>query len=152
MIHGEPVDEQVQDRLMNTIRIASILALLIASFTACASRRVSPITGTSPTTLAAGPRRAACTLASNSWLCSPIGFRIGTVILTGPQEISMPSGAEGQFFTIRLTQDSVGGHIPVWTSIFQFQTLSANSPSVLVPLSFPNVSENIPISVRHCAG
>jgi hypothetical protein len=64
----------------------------------------------------------------------------------------MPSGAEGQFFTIRLTQDSVGGHIPVWTSIFQFQTLSANSPSVLVPLSFPNVSENIPISVRHCAG
>ena len=68
---------------------------------------------------------------------------MGTVILTGPQEISMPSGAEGQFFTIRLTQDSVGGHIPTWTSIFQFQALSANSPSILVPLSFPNASENI---------
>jgi hypothetical protein len=123
---------------MNTIRIASILAIFVASLTACASRRVSLITSTSPTT-----RRAACTLASNSWLCSPIGFSIGTVTLTGRQEIAMPSGVEGQFFTIRLTQDSVGGHVPIWDRIFLFQALSANSAGTLVPLSFPNAHENI---------
>src|SRR5258708_13653661 len=144
MIHGEPVYGQgTRDRMMNTTRIVSILALFVASFTACASRGDSPITGTSARTTAAAPRRAACTLASNSWLCNPIGFSIGTVILTGPQEISIPSGVEGQFFTIRLTQDSAGGHVPTWTSIFLFQALSANSASTLVPLSFPNASENI---------
>jgi hypothetical protein len=128
---------------MNTIRIASMLALFVTSFTACATRQVSPIVGTSSRMIADAPRRAACTLASNSWLCSPIGFSIGTVTLTGPQEISMPSGDEGQFFTIRLTQDSIGGHVPTWDSIFLFQALSANSASPLVPLSFPNASENI---------
>jgi len=55
----------------------------------------------------------------------------------------MPSGVEGQFFTVRLTQDSVGGHVPTWDSIFLFQTNIANPASTLVPLSFPNVSENI---------
>jgi hypothetical protein len=55
----------------------------------------------------------------------------------------MPSGSEGQFFTIRLTQDSVGGHVPIWDSIFMFQALSVNSAGTLVPLSFPNAHENI---------
>jgi len=55
----------------------------------------------------------------------------------------MPSGVKGQFFTIRLTQDSVGGHVPTWDSIFQFQTSIANPANTLVPISFPNASENI---------
>ncbi len=120
-----------------------MLAIFVASFTACASRQDSPITGTSSMTTTNARRPTACTLASNSWLCSPVGFSIGTVTLTGSQEITMPSGAEGQFFTIRLAQDSVGGHVPVWDSIFMFQALSANSTGTLVPLSFPNAHENI---------
>lgn len=55
----------------------------------------------------------------------------------------MVSGVEGQFFTIRLTQDAIGGRVPTWDSIFLFQSSSANSTTKLVPLSFPKASENI---------
>jgi hypothetical protein len=68
---------------------------------------------------------------------------MGTVTLTGPQEIVMPSGSAGQFFTIRLAQDSVGGRVPAWDSIFLFQNSSPNTANGLVPISFPNAAENI---------
>lgn len=128
---------------MTRTRIISLVTLLVASLSGCATQRVSSISSASPAILNTGRRTEACTLASNSWLCSPIGFSVGTVTLTGPQEITMPSGNEGQFFTVRLTQDSVGGHVPIWASIFQFQNLSANSIRRLVPVSFPNASESI---------
>jgi hypothetical protein len=120
-----------------------MLALFIATFTACGTQHVSPIAGTPAPAIANAPRRTACTLASDSWLCSPIGFSIGTVTLTGPQDITMPSGVEGQFFAIRLAQDSVGGHVPTWASIFEFQNVSGEPTKRLVPISFPNASENI---------
>jgi hypothetical protein len=129
---------------MNTIRIAPILALLVASFTACATRQVSPLTGTSSTTTAAAPRPAACSLASNTWACNPKGFSIGTITLTDSQKVTMKSGGlAGQFFTLRLTQDTHGGHVPIWGSMFLFQNSSTDSANALVPLSFPNAAENI---------
>ena len=95
-----------------------------------------------PTPLSA--TKDACTLASNVWTCSPTGFSIGRITLTGSQKIRMGSGAlAGQYFTLRLTQDSIGGHVPIWSSIFLFQNSSTNSANTLVPLSFPNAAENI---------
>jgi hypothetical protein len=95
-----------------------------------------------PTPLSA--TKDACTLASNVWTCSPIGFSIGRLTLTDTQQITMGLGAlAGQYFTIRLTQDSTGGRIPTWGSMFLFQNFSTNSANTFVPLSFPNSAENI---------
>jgi hypothetical protein len=127
---------------MTSVRLAAILPIFIASLSACASRRPpypphpSSATGT-------GRRTVSCTLESNSWLCSPFGFSMGTVTLTGPEEITMPSGSPGQLFTIRVAQDSKGGHVPTWDSIFMFPNSNANYAHALVPLSFPNASEYI---------
>jgi hypothetical protein len=129
---------------MNTIRMAPILALFMASLAACAARQVSPIAGPWSATIPAALRRTACTLASTTWTCSPTGFSIGTVTLTGAQKIAIASGGSpGQFFTIRLTQDSHGGSVPTWGSMFLFQNSSTDSANALVPLSFPNAAENI---------
>jgi len=129
---------------MNAIRIAPVLAILIASFSACATPRVSSIDGTSSSTISTTSRPSACALASSTWTCSPKGFSIGTIILTDRQKITMKSGGlAGQFFTLRLTQDSQGGHVPIWGSMFLFQNSSTDSANALVPLSFPNAAENI---------
>jgi hypothetical protein len=53
-----------------------------------------------------------------------------------------PGTTAGQFFTLRLTQDSKGGRIPIWGSMFLFQNSSANSANPLVPLTFPDAAEN----------
>jgi hypothetical protein len=56
----------------------------------------------------------------------------------------MGGGAySGQFFTIRLTQDSLGGHVPKWSKSFVFQNSYFDAPNTLVPISFPNATENI---------
>ena len=129
---------------MKIIRIAPILALLVAALTACVTPRVSPIDGTSSSAIASAPRPSACAMASNIWTCSPKGFSIGTIILTDSQKIAMkPGGLAGQFFTLRLTQDSHGGHVPIWGNMFLFQNSSTDSANTLVPLSFPNAAENI---------
>ena len=129
---------------MNTIRIASILALLVASLSACASRQVSPMAGTSSHTIAGARRPTACTLASNIWTCSPRGFNTGRVYLTGTQEIRMSSaGADGQFFTVRLSQDPQGGRVPTWGNMFLFQNFINNPANTLVPMSFPYAVEEI---------
>ena len=54
-----------------------------------------------------------------------------------------PAAYSGQFFTIRLAQDSVGGHLPKWSKSFQFQSSYAYAPNTLVPVTFPNATENI---------
>jgi hypothetical protein len=129
---------------MSFIRIASMLALFVASFAACATRRISPITASSPATIATLSSNGACTLASNVWTCSPDGHRIGTITMSGAQEIRMrPGASDGQFFTIRLAQDSQGGRVPTWGKMFLFQNSSTDSANTLVPLSFPNAAENI---------
>ena len=128
---------------MTTIRLVPILALFICLLTACASQRASEPANISSVAAGTARRSAACTLASNTWLCSPIGFRIGTITLTGPQEITTVSGVAGQLFTIRLIQDSKGGHVPTWDSIFLFQDSNNKSANTLVPLSFPNAAESI---------
>jgi hypothetical protein len=89
--------------------------------------------------------KGACTLASNIWTCDPTGFSMGTITLTSSQRIIMgkPGTSAGQFFTIRLAQDSIGGRIPIWGSMFLFQNFSTNSPNPLVPLTFPSATENI---------
>jgi hypothetical protein len=144
MIHGEPVDEQVQDRLMNTIRIASILALFVASFSACALLHSGLVSGRSSGVLAISRWSPACTLASKVWTCRPEGTNLGTVVLFDNREITMgPAAYSGQFFTIRLAQDSVGGHLPKWSKSFQFQSSYAYAPNTLVPITFPNATENI---------
>ncbi len=95
-----------------------------------------------PTTLNA--RKNACALVSTTWICNPAGFNIGTITLSDAQKVTMELGASaGQFFTIRLTQDSIGGRVPTWGSMFLFQNSSTNAASTLVPLSFPNAAENI---------
>ncbi len=144
MIHGVPVDGQrTRNRLMNTIRMSLILAVLVASLSACASRQGSPVTSPSSTTTAA-PRPLACTLASNIWTCSPRGFNTGRIYLTGSQEIRMSSGGvDGQFFTLRLSQDPQGGRVPTWGNMFLFQNFISNPANTLVPLSYPYAVETI---------
>ena len=85
----------------------------------------------------------ACSLASNSWVMQSdrIQYRNGYPDRRPRDHDAV--GCDGQFFTLRLTQDSIGGHVPTWASIFQFQNPSANSANPLVPLSFPNAAENI---------
>jgi hypothetical protein len=141
MIHGEPVDEQgTRHRRMNIIRTASILTLLVASLSACASRQASPTAGTSSKTR----RPTACTLASNTWTCNPRGFNTGRVYLTGTQEIRMSAaGVDGQFFTVRLSQDLQGGRVPKWGSMFLFQNFISNPANTLVPISFPYAVEEV---------
>lgn len=130
---------------MRSIWLAPML-MLFTSLAACASQRSSHPSNTYSTT-GRTRRSTACTLESKTWLCSPIGFSFGTVNLTGPQEITTVSGNPGQLFTIRLTQDAKGGHVPVWDSIFLFQNSSPSPPNALlppfVPLSLPNAGENI---------
>lgn len=129
---------------MTGIRVAPILALVVASLTACATWHVSPITSISSTPVDTVSKPTACALASTTWTCSPTGFSIGTIALTDNQKIKMKSGGSaGQFFTLRLTQDSQGGRVPTWGNMFLFQNSSTNSANTLVPLSFPNASENI---------
>ena len=130
---------------MNITRIAPILALLIVSLAGCATRHISPISGTSPTMTGSAPRPAACTLASNTWKCNPKGFSIGTIILfSDTQKITMgPGGSAGQLFTLRITQDSIGGRVPTWDKMFLFQNSSTDPANTLVPLSFPDAAENI---------
>jgi hypothetical protein len=130
--------------LMTRIRLTLTLVLFVASFVACASQRASRPADTS-SAMAVTPRRPnACTLASTTWTCSPVGSSIGTITLTGTQEIKMGSGASpGQFFTIRLTQDSLGGRVPTWSKMFLFQNSNTSSANALVPLSFPKAAENI---------
>jgi hypothetical protein len=86
----------------------------------------------------------ACTLASNIWTCDPAGFSMGTITLTSAQRIMMgkPGTSAGQFFTIRLLQDAVGGRIPLWGSMFLFQNSSTDVANPLVPLTFPSAAEN----------
>ncbi len=127
---------------MIPVRLAPIVALVIMSFISCATLRPGHPANTSARA-GTGRRTTSCTLSSNTWLCSPFGFSIGTVTLTGAQEITMPSGSSGQFFTIRLAQDSKGGHVPTWDSIFLFQDSSTYTPNGLVPLSLPNADERI---------
>ena len=54
-----------------------------------------------------------------------------------------PGAPDGQFFTLRLMQDSTGGRVPTWGSMFLFQNSVANPANTLVPLSFPNTAETI---------
>jgi len=129
---------------MNTIRFASILAIFVAALSACATRRASPMASASSATVASAPRADACAVASNTWTCRPAGFSTGRVTLTGSQEIKMSPGAvDGQFFTLRLTQDSKGGHVPTWGNMFQFQVWAINRANTLVPLSYPYSVEEI---------
>ena len=53
-----------------------------------------------------------------------------------------PGKSAGQFFTIRLAQDSIGGRIPIWGSMFLFQNSTDKSPNALIPLTYPNAAEN----------
>ena len=127
---------------MTRIRLLPILALLIASLTACVSQHARP-TGSTVTTIGAS-RPDACTVASNIWTCRPAGSNTGRITLTGTQEITMGPGAvDGQFFTLRVTQDSKGGHIPTWGNMFQFQVWAINRANTLVPLSYPYAVEEI---------
>jgi len=52
-------------------------------------------------------------------------------------------GLDGQFFTLRLTQDSQGGRVPTWGKMFLFQNFISNAANTLVPLSFPYAVEEI---------
>jgi hypothetical protein len=132
------------DTLMNGIRLAPLLALLIVSFDACASQPASHPGSISSATGGIARQPAACTLAKTTWTCSPAGFSIGRVNLTGAQKIEMgPGASDGQFFTLRLTQDSKGGRVPTWGSMFQFQNSVTNPANTLVPISFRNTAENI---------
>jgi len=88
--------------------------------------------------------KSACTLASNSWTCNPSGYSIGTLTVTANQTINMGAGqTPGQFFTIRLTQDSTGGRVPTWGSMFLFQNSITNQPNTLIPETWPNDVEDI---------
>ena len=56
----------------------------------------------------------------------------------------MGAGAvDGQFFTVRLYQDSQGGRVPTWGSMFLFQSFSNNPANTLVPLSYHYAVEEI---------
>ena len=54
-----------------------------------------------------------------------------------------PGAVDGQFFTLRVTQDSTGGHVPTWGNMFQFQVWAINRANTLVPLSYPYAVEEI---------
>jgi hypothetical protein len=146
MINGDPVGVQERgDRLVKITRIAPILAFFIASFTACASQHSRLVSSRSSGVLPISRWPPACTLASKVWTCWPEGkTTIGTVVLFDNQEITMGPGAyPGQFFTIRLAQNSVGGHVPKWSKSFEFQSSYAYAPNTIVPVTFPNATENI---------
>src|SRR5260370_33516986 len=128
---------------MNTIRVASMLAFFVASFTSCATRRVSPIAGTSSTTMVS-TRPDACTLASDIWTCNSTGFKTGRIHLTGNQQIRMAPGAvDGQFFTLRLSQDLQGGRVPTWGKMFLFQNFISNPTNNFLPLSYHSSAEKL---------
>jgi hypothetical protein len=93
---------------------------------------------TTPSSMSA--TRTACTLASNIWTCDPAGFSMGTITLTSAQRITMgkPGTSAGQFFTIRLLQDAVGGRIPIWGSMFLFQNSSIAVANRVIPLTLPS--------------
>jgi hypothetical protein len=144
MIHGEPEDEQHPgDGLMDTLRIASILALF-ACFSGCATQRIRSISGASSKAIVTAPRPDACTLASDIWTCNPTGFKTGRIHLTGNQQIGMaPGGVDGQFFTLRLSQDLQGGRVPTWGKMFLFQNFISNPTNNFVPLSWPYEVEEV---------
>jgi hypothetical protein len=130
----------VELRSFAPISLAPMLALFIVSLTACASRQSSPSTATP----AGAPKPGACALTSGVWICNPKGFSTGRIYLTGTQQIRMGSGGvDGQFFTLRLYQDSEGGRVPTWGSMFMFQNFASNSENTLVPLSFRYAVEQI---------
>ncbi len=52
-------------------------------------------------------------------------------------------GVDGEFFTLRLSQDPQGGRVPTWGSMFLFQNFINNPDNTLVPLSFPYAVETI---------
>jgi hypothetical protein len=54
-----------------------------------------------------------------------------------------PGGVDGQFFTVRLIQDSKGGRIPTWDKMFQFQNSITNPENTLVPLTYRDSAENV---------
>ncbi len=88
--------------------------------------------------------KSACTLTSSTWTCHPSGYSIGTLTMTANQTINMGSGqTPGQFFTIRLTQDSTGGRVPTWGSMFLFPKSSMNLPTTLIPETWPSDVEDI---------
>lgn len=129
---------------MSSIRLASLLALLIVSLDACASQ--APARPGPANSVTAGVPRPldACTLKKNTWTCNPIGFSLGRVNLTGAQQIEMgPGASDGQFFTVRLAQDSKGGRVPTWGPMFQFQNPVTNPANTLVPISFRDTAESI---------
>jgi hypothetical protein len=129
--------------LLISMRLAAILALL-AGLAACGSQRSTHPGVPTSKVLAISQWKPACTLASKVWTCWPKGTSIGTVLLFDSQEITMGPGAySGQFFTIRLAQDAVGGHVPKWSKSFQFQSGYVYAPNTLVPVTFPNATENI---------
>jgi hypothetical protein len=144
MLLGLPCTKRESGAPMNGIRLAPLLALLIVSAAACASQRAGNSARTSSVTVGSAPGPAACTLIKDTWTCSPVGFGIGRVVLTGAQTIKMgKGGTDGQFFTVRLIQDSKGGRVPTWGSMFQFQNSVTNPENTLVPLSYRETAENI---------
>jgi hypothetical protein len=129
---------------MNRIRLALILTTIVASLGACASRPVVSSVSGSSSAVGTLPKAVACSLVSNVWTCNPNGFKTGRVYLTGTQEIRMGAGAsDGQFFTLRVSQDAEGGRVPTWGKMFLFQNFSSNPTNTLVPLSFHYAVEEI---------
>jgi hypothetical protein len=129
---------------MFSIRRAPMLALFITLLSACSTQRTAPLANTSLTSVATAGRPTACKLASNIWTCSPRGFTTGRIYLTGTQEVRMSSGGvDGQFFTLRLSQDPQGGRVPTWGKMFLFQNFISNPANTLVPISYPYSVEEI---------
>ncbi len=130
--------------VMDRVRLSPLLALLIVLLDACASQPPGHPDRTIPVTAGVARQPDACTLKENVWTCSPIGFSLGRVTLTGAQQIEIgPGASDGQFFTVRLAQDSKGGRVPTWGSMFQFQNPVTNPANTLVPISFRDTAENI---------
>jgi hypothetical protein len=123
---------------------APILALMIAWVAGCASQHGPLAYHASSAPRAIAPHPNACKLASNTWTCTPSGFSTGRIYLTGNQQIRMGAGGvDGQFFTLRLSQDLEGGRVPTWGSMFLFQNFINNPRNTLVPFSFPYAVETI---------
>jgi hypothetical protein len=129
---------------MFSICRAPMLALCVAFLTACGAQRATPLANNSSASITTAGRPTACKLASNIWTCSPRGFSTGRIYLTGTQEIRMSSGGvDGQFFTLRLSQDPQGGRVPAWGKMFLFQNFISNPANTLVPISYPYSVEEI---------
>ena len=127
-------------------KVSPVLAMFafIGGLSACATQHSSLTGKPSSKMLAISDWSPACTLAGKAWTCWPEGKNIGAVILSGSQEVRMGPGASpGQLFTIQLTQDSAGGHLPKWSKSFLFQNSYFNAPNTLIPISFPNATENL---------